>query len=229
MNEDRKKKNINKNFFKTWSGDMAYTLGFILADGTFDITKRGGYYFGLHITDYEILDKIRKIMGSNHKISKRSVKEGEKPRYRLQIGSKEMCNDLLALGVVPKKTKQFDLPNIPNKYLFDLVRGYFDGDGNVWCGYINKDRIKKTYVLQLTFTSGNVEFIRNLKLLLNDRGVSGGGIYHCSKRDFARLTFSTRSALFLYKNMYKDCQNDLYIPRKKNRFTEFIKERNIAL
>ncbi len=204
---------------------MAYVLGFILADGTFDITKNGGHYFGLHITDHEVLHKIRYVMSSEHKISTRKVKYGEKPRYRLQIGSKEMCDDLKKLGVVPRKTKQFQLPDIPSKYIFDLVRGYFDGDGNVWFGYINKNRAKSTLALQATFTSGNIRFIRNLRFLLNKNGVEGGAVYVSRDRGFSRLTFSTKSALVLYEKMYHSNQNDLFLPRKKNKFLEFLKIR----
>ena len=215
-----KTKKVNKDFFKGWTSEMAYVLGYFLADGTFDITARGGYYFGFHICDKDILLKIRKALGSTHKISQRSVRVGESPRYRIQIGSKEMCEDLLKLGVLPQKTKQLSVPEIPKDFIFDFVRGYFDGDGNVWMGYINKQRVTPTLVLQVTFTSGSQTFLRELRKLLNQSGIEGGTLYLPKNKPFGRLTFSTKSGLLLGERMYEK-GSDLFLQRKKSRFDKF--------
>jgi hypothetical protein len=55
----------NSNFFKQWSGDMAYILGFIVTDGCLIASKTC-----LNITNKnkKILSRIAKSMGSNHKI-----------------------------------------------------------------------------------------------------------------------------------------------------------------
>ena len=201
---------------------MAYVLGFFLADGTFDITPRGGHYFGFHICDKHLLYDLRKALGSNHKISERVVKAGESPRYRLQIGNKKICEDLTGLGVLPQKTKQILIPAIPPLYFFDFVRGYFDGDGNVWVGYINKKRITPTLVLQVAFTSGNKDFLVNLKGLLNKYGVNGGTLYVPKTKNFARLSFSTLSGQCLAERMYAG-RSELYLHRKKKQFEDFTK------
>lgn len=215
-------KSININFFKHWSADMAYFLGFFLADGTFDITKRGGYYFGFHICDKSLLLSLRSVLGSRHKISERKVKVGESRRYRLQIGSKMMCEDLLKLGVVPQKTKQLRIPKIPHKFVFDFTRGYFDGDGNIWSGLINKKRKTPTHVLQISFTSGCTQFLIELRNLLNENGIKGGSIYTPKEKQFGRLTFSTSSALLLAKMMYGS-NSKLYLKRKKKKLEDFKK------
>ncbi len=216
-----KKKNVDSNFFKVWSREMAYVLGFFLADGTFDITKRGGYYFGFNIVDKELLYQLRATLSSEHKISKRLMKGNESQSYRLQIGNKEICQDLLRLGVSPRKTLQLSVPEIPRQYIFDLVRGYFDGDGNVWFGYINKNRDHPTFVLQLTFTSGSVSFIKSLKDLLNKQGIQGGSLYIPKDKNYARLTFSTLSALQLAEKMYK-IDTVLVLNRKREQIDRFI-------
>lgn len=220
-----KAKNVNEDFFKHWTANMAYLLGFLLADGTFDITNRGGYYFGFHICDKDLLVSLRKVLGSTHKISERKVKIGELPRYRLQIGSKTMCQDLLNLGVVPQKTKQLTIPLIPHQFVFDFIRGYFDGDGNVWSGTINNKRVTPTHVLQVTFTSGSCPFLFALRSLLNENGIKGGAVYLPKNKQFGRLTFSTVSALLLASNMYVD-QPKLYLSRKKEKLDDFISTYN---
>lgn len=211
-----KKLDVDANFFKTWSHEMAYVLGFFLADGTFDITKRGGYYFGFNITDKEILYLIRKMLGSKHKISERPARPRESKSYRLQIGDKEMCEDLLSLGVSPRKTFQLSVPKIPVQFVFDFVRGYFDGDGNVWCGYINKKRKRSTFVIQITFTSGSATYLKSLKCLLNENGIDGGALYVPAGENYARLTFSTTSAVALAEEMYRR-KTPLSLKRKKRK------------
>ena len=67
-------KKLNKHFFGSWSCDMAYILGFFTADGSMIANKRGAHYIDFHITDKDLLYKIRKIFQSNHKIKKRKQK-----------------------------------------------------------------------------------------------------------------------------------------------------------
>src|SRR3990167_9212314 len=131
---------VNKNFFKKWSPAMAYVLGFFAADGYLVLNKRGANFWNIQITDGKLLWSIRKAMHSKHKISVRKGKGSERTAYRLQIGSKEMCGDLRCLGMSERKTKSLSVPCVPEKYFSHFVRGYFDGDGNIWVGYVHKDR-----------------------------------------------------------------------------------------
>jgi intein-encoded DNA endonuclease-like protein len=57
--------------------------------------------------------------------------------YRLQVGSREWFDDVGKLQLTPNKTSRMRVPKIPKKYCGDFIRGYFDGDGNVWVGRIN--------------------------------------------------------------------------------------------
>ena len=105
---------------------MAYVLGFFAADGYITVNKRGGQFWCIQITDKELLEEIKGVIGSEHKISVRIRKKvTESTQYRLQIGSFEMCNDLRYLGYSEKKTKSLAVPNIPKKYLFTVgIRFY---------------------------------------------------------------------------------------------------------
>jgi hypothetical protein len=53
-------KMVNKDFFKTWTSDMAYVLGFFAADGNMSKNKRGGCYIDFGITDFELLNDNKK-------------------------------------------------------------------------------------------------------------------------------------------------------------------------
>ena len=55
---------VNEDYFKKWSSEMAYILGFILADGCIIEGTHKGYSgalkFGVHPKDIDILEKIKK-------------------------------------------------------------------------------------------------------------------------------------------------------------------------
>lgn len=213
-------KSYDKDFFKKWSHDMAYILGFIYADGNIVKTKRGTHFIAIYTADEELLKHIRIIFSSEHTISKRSSITGEV--FRLQIGSKEWFTDLGKIGLVPNKTSRMRLPDISNKYFGDFVRGYFDGDGNVWTGLIHKKRFSPSVTIQVAFTSCSHEFLSDLhKELQTIANVKGGSIYKSKIKNFSRLSFSKLDALKIYKIMY-NAEHKLFLLRKKQVFAKFV-------
>lgn len=205
---------------------MAYVLGFFAADGYMTVNKRGGHFWNIQITDGQLLNSIKKTIGSNHKISRRIVRGNDRPLYRLQIGSKEMFGDLYTLGMRQDKTRSLVVPKIKKQYLGDFVRGYFDGDGNVWVGHVHKKRNIKTFVIQTAFTSCSLDFLTKLKEILNKGGVDNGFLLK-NKRNYFRLVFSVRGSLKLYNLMYNRIVDSgkLFLLRKKKIFDKFIKYR----
>lgn len=167
-------KKVNKDFFKKWTPEMAYVLGFFVADGYITVNKRGGQFWCIQIIDKGLLRKIKKVVGSNHKIGKKVRFGNENNIYRLQIGSIEMCNDLRNLGCHERKTKSLSIPFVPHEHFPDFVRGFFDGDGNVWTGYVHKERKKKTFVISTEFTSCSKGFLLALQKSLAGFNVLGG-------------------------------------------------------
>jgi intein-encoded DNA endonuclease-like protein len=204
---------------------MAYILGFFAADGYITVNKRGGQFWCIQITDKNLLESIKKVIEADHKIGIRLPKKaGENILYRLQIGSIEMCDDLRRLGFLERKTKNLVIPNVSEEYLSDFVRGYFDGDGNVWSGLMHKERKTKNLVIFVAFTSCSYEFLKDLHNRLNLVDVVGGSIYKSKKRKFYRLQFSTFGALKLYDFMYNRKVEDffgLFLNRKKKIFEKF--------
>ncbi len=214
-------KKVNKKFFKKWSSEMTYVLGFIFADGNIILTKRKTWFLSLQITDKDILEKIKYTLGSSHVISKKKKVRGQKQLYRLQIGSKEICGDLMILGITPKKSHIMEFPSIPSHFFIDFLRGYFDGDGGVWFGLKNKKQIKKKYTLSSYFTSGSRKFLVSLKNNLQKYGILGGSLVK-KERGF-ELKYSVKNTLILYKIMYNDtCP--LFLKRKKDRFEKYIQK-----
>ena len=129
------------------SPNKAYFLGLIYADGWVIFNKKvGTYEFGLQLQsqDKYILEKLNQELGGVHDIihtpSKEKIIKGvktiSKDQNTLRVYSKQLVNDLIALNIVPNKTKSSLYPIIPDEYFFDFLRGYIDGDG---CYCINKN------------------------------------------------------------------------------------------
>ena len=129
-----------------------------------------------------------------------------------------MFGDLEKLGLKPKKSKTIKFPKIPKAYLSHFVRGYFDGDGNVWIGLVHKERKTPTPSLRVVFTSGSKIFLEELKDVLYKNFSIGGSLNYYSRA--YRLNYSTRAALSLYKFMYND--TNLYLMRKKKVFEKYL-------
>lgn len=207
---------------------MAYVTGFFAADGYITANKRGANFWNIKICDKDLLYKIRNCIGSEHKIGVRKHKNiNAKLQYCLQIGSKEMCNDLRSLGFSENKTKSLVVPNIPDRYLAAFVRGYFDGDGNVWVGYTHKERINKLCVIRSVFTSCSLNFLETIKMKLEKFYICKG-VVSKGKGNYYRLTYSIHNSLKLYNFMYnKRAFNtkDLFLARKKKVFESYVKLR----
>lgn len=215
-------KTKNENFFKRWSSEMAYILGFFAADGSMTVNQRGAHYTDFYITDRKLLSKIRKALGSNHKIRATKRRKNWNTTYHLQIGSKEIFKDLSKLGFTSRKSKYIKLPNVPRRYFSDFVRGYFDGDGCVSLGnYQQKNRKKSSRILMTRFTTGNKNFLQDLlEFLQKYTNIKGGTIY--KKKGSFELTFSIKDSLRLYRFMYADIKSNFFLERKYQIFQKAL-------
>lgn len=225
---------INKNFFSSWNSEMSYILGFVVADGCVGvkrIRKKDGtkqYYFNITSKDKPHLENIKKVMTAQQKIySKGSGSTNRKDYYFIQIGHQEICKDLLNLGVLPRKTYNLKLIEVPDEYFSDFVRGFFDGDGSVYIYKVNS-------VLQIKsgFGSSSLPFITDFNRQLCDRLDIFPKTIH-QKKDKRRkiplyyvdfyIDDCEKLAEFMYGN-----NPSLYLPRKRQIFEKWksIKRRH---
>lgn len=138
-----------------------------------------------------------------------------------------MYDDLRRLGMKERKAKRLMLPNIPSKYLASFVRGYFDGDGNIWVGRMHKGKGVSSLAIMTMFTSCSAMFLMKLHKRLLKIGVKGGSLYQ-AKGNYARLQLSTRDSLRLYDFMYNQdgsMRRGLFLERKKKVFEKYQKLR----
>lgn len=154
---NKPKLKVNENYFKKWSSNMAYLLGFILADGSIIKEPRKGesdkLSFGINQKDIDILEKIKQELSAEHALSL----VGD--YVYLSIQSQKIVDDLKKLGISYRKSFQkisyLKTLNVPKKYVRDFIRGVVDGDGGI---SINKQGYP---TLRVCGRKETMAFIRN--------------------------------------------------------------------
>lgn len=196
---------INEDYFNTQSHNMYYILGFIYADGCIRL-KDYRLEFHLKKTDMGLLSKILLEMQSNHPIyiTDKSAK--------VIIANKNIYYSLLKYGLHDRKSLDLNFPYIPEEYMSDFIRGFFDGDGYVQ---------KKHYQVKIL---GTKPFLEHMKEILENNKIRVHSIVETNpqKEGSNHLTYTlyiTRKAEckkfgeFIYQK-----EPEIYLERKYIRF-----------
>lgn len=214
INWNRFSYKINVDFFKKWSPQMAYVLGFTFADGNIYKTTLAWELK----EDRELLIKMNRTMDSNYPICQR------KASFRLRISNPIVVDDLNKLGVSPQKSKVMKFPNIPQEYFSHFARGFFDGDGWV-CVRKNRNEIS------VGFSSGSKIFLRELiKRLSKQLELSKNNLRIKNKITVKGIKTVTYQADYFCENackvllyLYSDIgKTDLYMERKYEKYKEAV-------
>ncbi|TSC94636.1 MAG: hypothetical protein CEN87_357 [Parcubacteria group bacterium Licking1014_1] len=228
-------------FFEKWSPEMAYVLGFLYADGDIEDVRKSSrtQYITFTNVDKEILEAIKKAMGSEHNLNYRAPRKvtyqngktyESSESYRLRIGSKKMFDDLLKLGLTPRKSLTIKFPiNVPDDCFSHFVRGYFDGDG---CVTIKKGKGKYGQSIlkgiAIIFTSGNRLFLEGLRdkaCIFADFGKRS--VYYGSNAYY--LKYDTFESLEWFKFFYSNNLSNLFLERKFNVFKKYFRMRPVRI
>lgn len=119
----------------------AYWLGFMAADGYLISKPSNVIGIQLSITDKVAVEQFKNELGSKKPlliIEERILKVNNKTyiskkMIRFTIGNLRLYNDLITLGITPRKSLTLGnvIENIPYKYRNGFIIGYFDGDGSI--------------------------------------------------------------------------------------------------
>lgn len=204
------------------SPSKAYILGFTLADGynrryegtkTVDGKRKTQDYslrYGIQIQDRSILELISK-----------ELFEGESPELKvredlnkvsLAIISKKISDDLVKWGMVTNRTSTLAYPDIPSKFDVDFIRGYFDGNGSVGLYEYSHQTVYNFNIV------GGEGFLMSIKEKLEQKAKVKLRIRE-KKEDSVWVLYSRskKEIKKLYKVMYKDIDNGLFLERKEKK------------
>lgn len=216
----------DESFFTTWSHGMAYVLGYLYADGNLDdVPQIRAKYMRVTSTDRDRIYLIRKLLSSQHTITKEVLGGNRMPRYILSIGSHRLYDTLTSHGLTPHKSLTMELPSVPREYFGAFVCGYFDGDG---CAYVDKQKSKSRGGLgrmTIIFTSGSKRFLEVLHDTLFKRGiVQSRGLYaHSNKRAY-QLRYLNHDCAEIFQLMYDGLEmKDLCLKRKYAILSRYFK------
>lgn len=197
----KRKYTVNEDYFKTWSNNMAYILGFFAADG---MVARDSQLISFSQKEKYILEDIRQEIGSDHPI----YQNKHTNVYMLNLNSKIVKNDMINIHMIThNKSQKIVFPNVPDKYLSHFVRGYFDGDG-----YINYNKYS------VTFVGGSECFMEKLYRIVKNIGLDP---QIRSFQNHFRIHITGRKSIKVFSDwIYSN--KDLYLKRK---YEEFAKEK----
>ncbi len=202
---------INNNYFENIDNEhKAYWLGFLFADGCVHRTKEGrlNLLLGLHERDKDHMEKFQYDISSTYKICK-----AQKNCVRVSYRSTKLCEDLIKLGCIPRKTFNLKFPNLREDLVHDFLRGYFDGDG---CICIDK----RTGANVCEF-DGQTEFLIGVNKILNSLGIFQK--ISINNKNCYRIRMQSKNDInILYHYLYDN--STVYMDRK---FKKFDKEKMI--
>ncbi|MGE7726814.1 LAGLIDADG family homing endonuclease [Bacillus cereus] len=209
-------KEINEDFFNSWTEESAYILGYIWADGTLTEIK-GRLHVSISSNDRDILVKINNAMGSEHKIT------DHKGTSSIGFSKPKMIERLIELGLIERKSKTIQFPiGIPDECLRHFIRGYFDGNGHFT--YEKHSGEKRRLVSG--FTTGSESFGLSMINVLNQLGLREAPLKYVDRRgsggrgEYYQWKYFQRDTKKLYALMYDG--SSIYMERKKKMYDDNI-------
>ena len=204
QSQNARKWPINQNYFKIWSRNMAYMLGFWFADGCI----YGGKMFDItvHAKDKYIIKKFAEELGYQGPL----YDYVDQQAARLNFSCVVIYSDIIQLGGTERKSLTCKFPKVPEEFLSDFIRGYFDGDGSVYD--VKGKRVNSS------FCCGSFDFLKTLWDLLKQRAGVQGGSYYAPNYV---LKFGKKDSEKIAKYMYKN-NPELFLLRKKTKFEKYF-------
>ena len=127
---------VNEKYFEIIdTPNKAYWLGLLMADGTMREYRPGCYQLSLElkISDKYIIEKFKQdIQAEQPVLISSGIGKAKEDRARIFITNTAFCKYIMSHNIVPHKTGQEIIPStIPECYIKDFIRGFFDGDGSI--------------------------------------------------------------------------------------------------
>lgn len=213
------------------SSESAYIFGFYIADGC--ITSQD--YFSIQISsqDIELLENIKLILAPSCKIHITNDYVNQKTGItthslcKLIFKNKHISEILNKYGCGYNKTylDKSIINIVPKEYMFDFIRGYFDGDGCISSSIVVKNYTTKTGESK-SYSHTNVIFkitsktpliLNEIKDFLLDNDINT--FIQIQKNTYEICTCSLEEICKLYNKLYN---GKLCLKRKFEKFKSIV-------
>jgi intein-encoded DNA endonuclease-like protein len=207
---------INDSFFANWSHELAYILGWIVSDGNIPQTKK---CFRITSTDIDHLQEMANLFSVGITMSIRKWPENKKhykPAGTISVFRSDIVEWLISIGIIPNKSNIIKMPQIPQEYLRDFVRGVFGGDG---CFTFKHSKYGLSP--KLVFTSGSLDFVTELGEQIQKQ--TGLKYQVESQNTIHNLTYYNNTAIeTIFSYMYEGVPENLILKRKYEKFKQYF-------
>ena len=147
--------------------------------------------------------------------------------YSFTIGREKITQNLLRLGLTPRKSLIIKFPDMPQEHINHFIRGYFDGDG---CISLHGGKRSESGHWRFSIVSGSIDFIHSLKEnLIKYAGVDKIEVYGHKSANAYNLSCDRLSNIAkIYSFFYYESaiSNRLYLERKYLKFKEAFDKYN---
>lgn len=222
---------VNEEYFKDIDNShKAYWLGLLMADGTLREYRTNCYQLCLELeyNDKYIIDRFKEDIGAEqpvliHKTTQYENKKS-KPRARIAITNTKFCSYLFQYGITPHKTGTEKIPdNIPNEFVKDFIRGFFDGDGSIsyWPPGVG-DKMGRFHI-----GSMSQDILLKIQKILEDNAnvkwaKKSFTLKHGYKNFYELYTNNTPNIMKIYDYLYYD--NCICLSRKEEKFKSILND-----
>ena len=216
-------------FNEITTADQAYWLGFLYADGCVSKEKgKSSTYtvaIQLSIRDIDHLRNFNRDIYGNVGITTKHVdtmyngKRVHGDTCLIRLYCSKMALDLISHGCCVNKSLIKDKPvGVPDKYMWDFIRGYFDGNGSFSHSYNKKN--DKTY-RRISIETGSKLFSEWLSKYLNDNDIKNN-CYPDGKNAFKIQVSASKSVSKFLECIYNDAHR--YLVRKYHDYLDAVCE-----
>ena len=220
----------NENYFENLdTAEKVYWLGFIWADGCImTFVRSKALVICLSSADRDHLEKfskaieyggeIREYTNTMTLLANPNAVTKDYTQIRLPIYSKKLYDDLINLGLTPRKTYGVpDFSKIPKEFISHFIRGYFDGDGTA--AFYKRTDSTDAMRIKVSITGQKESMVELKKLIEDDSGIHLNIYPH--KDNNRTIELPGFSSMLKFKDyLYKDATKLTYLERKHNKFLE---------
>ena len=154
----------NINYQIKWTPEFAYAIGLLTTDGNL---SKDGRHLEFSSKDIQLVKSFKKCMNlTGVKIGIKTDGRLKKKYPHIQFSNVKLYKWLLKIGLMPNKSKIVKKIKIPDKYFFDFLRGWYDGDGSSFA-YWDK-RWKSSFMFYITFNSGSLSHLKWIRLKIKN-------------------------------------------------------------
>jgi len=213
LNQFQKEQHLDSLFEKIDNDEAAYWLGFLYADGSIRSGTRNEITLDLKEEDLDTIKAFHAFCHNQNNIREHTIKRNGKEfkSYVSGFSNKQVKENLINLGCVPKKSLTLTFPSeqqVPNEFLYDFIRGYFDGDG-----YVRYDTQNHKYDIVIL---GTEQFLQGVVKRLDLLEIAK--IQPTQSKAFSLAIYGKEHVYNFLKNLYDN--DKIALKRKKQIFLQ---------